>query len=453
MALVVDITSGARAGARENFTRPIIVAGRHPHSDLRFDAQKDLDVSTRHAEFRSTRDGWTVQDLGSTNGTFVNGRPISSSTPVKIGDQVKFGEKGPTVQIVSAGPVGEAVAPPRTEMRSSQGAVQRPKTEERIAMAVARQTSRLTQFVVALGIIVVIGVGALVWLNQKQARDARVAIEKLIARGDSLTNALQQAMAEAGTRAAGFDSVERVLREERTRLRQQLAAGGNAAQITTQLDALQRRGNQALQLTNREISDANGKAVAYIVVQSQAEKNFRGTAFGVTTSGLLVTNRHLLLDDEGRPPKQIAIQFADTRAVLHGRFVSTSPTADLGFIQVVEPGEYPTVRGVASSASIATGDAIAMIGFPSTLSLGTEESGVKANLTAGFVSSVLEHQIRMNLFAAEGSSGSPVFDSRGYVVGVLYAGTGGTSSNITVAVPGSLLVDALPPEARGIIKR
>ena len=39
------IVSGGRAGHREVFDKSYIGCGRHPLSDLRFDAEKDLDVS------------------------------------------------------------------------------------------------------------------------------------------------------------------------------------------------------------------------------------------------------------------------------------------------------------------------------------------------------------------------------------------------------------------------
>ena len=48
-------------------------------------------VSARHAVL-SQRDGrWWIEDLASTNGTFVNGRPVDRGAPVAIGDQVEIG--------------------------------------------------------------------------------------------------------------------------------------------------------------------------------------------------------------------------------------------------------------------------------------------------------------------------------------------------------------------------
>lgn len=70
---------------------PINVIGRDEESDIIFD---DPGISRRHGEIRVTTDGphlkATVRDLGSTNGTFVNGERISSQR-LEDGDRVTFG--------------------------------------------------------------------------------------------------------------------------------------------------------------------------------------------------------------------------------------------------------------------------------------------------------------------------------------------------------------------------
>ena len=51
----------------------------------------DSNVSRKHAEIRPRGDGWTITDLGSTNGVRVNGRAISSATPLSPGDDIAVG--------------------------------------------------------------------------------------------------------------------------------------------------------------------------------------------------------------------------------------------------------------------------------------------------------------------------------------------------------------------------
>ncbi len=51
----------------------------------------DAGLSRRHAELRPGPDGWTVEDLGSTNGVRVNGAPVRGVQPLRSGDRVELG--------------------------------------------------------------------------------------------------------------------------------------------------------------------------------------------------------------------------------------------------------------------------------------------------------------------------------------------------------------------------
>jgi pSer/pThr/pTyr-binding forkhead associated (FHA) protein len=65
----------------------VVVVGRASSCDVRL---ADQSVSRRHAQLRRQDDGWRVVDLLSTNGTFLNGRRISSAIALP-GDQLGFG--------------------------------------------------------------------------------------------------------------------------------------------------------------------------------------------------------------------------------------------------------------------------------------------------------------------------------------------------------------------------
>jgi predicted component of type VI protein secretion system len=51
----------------------------------------DANVSRHHAEIRPAGEGWTIADLGSTNGVVVNGRPARGAVALAGGDQVELG--------------------------------------------------------------------------------------------------------------------------------------------------------------------------------------------------------------------------------------------------------------------------------------------------------------------------------------------------------------------------
>jgi hypothetical protein len=52
---------------------------------------EDTGVSRRHAEMRPTSEGWTLADLGSTNGVLVNGRTLEGPQPLSAGDVIELG--------------------------------------------------------------------------------------------------------------------------------------------------------------------------------------------------------------------------------------------------------------------------------------------------------------------------------------------------------------------------
>jgi hypothetical protein len=64
------------------------VIGRSRDCDVVLD---DAGVSRRHAELRPAADGWTLADLGSTNGVRVNGRELGDPLRLRQGDHIELG--------------------------------------------------------------------------------------------------------------------------------------------------------------------------------------------------------------------------------------------------------------------------------------------------------------------------------------------------------------------------
>jgi FHA domain/zinc-ribbon domain len=86
-ALLV-VKRGPNAGSRFLLDNDLTTAGRHPDSDIFLD---DVTVSRRHAEFYRHAGSFTVRDVGSLNGTYVNRERIEEAT-LNGGDEVQVGK-------------------------------------------------------------------------------------------------------------------------------------------------------------------------------------------------------------------------------------------------------------------------------------------------------------------------------------------------------------------------
>ena len=82
------VQRGPSAGSRFLLDTDEVTAGRHPDSDIFLD---DVTVSRRHATFRRGPQGYTVSDVGSLNGTYVN-RDRIDGIVLSGGDEVQIGK-------------------------------------------------------------------------------------------------------------------------------------------------------------------------------------------------------------------------------------------------------------------------------------------------------------------------------------------------------------------------
>jgi hypothetical protein len=99
MKLTVVHLEGSKQGQTEYAPGPVITIGRDPANNIAFDPYKDVDVSTRHATVTFQGDQVMLQDIGSKNGTFLNGARVNGAVPLPNGSVVQFGEKGPKVKL------------------------------------------------------------------------------------------------------------------------------------------------------------------------------------------------------------------------------------------------------------------------------------------------------------------------------------------------------------------
>jgi FHA domain-containing protein len=102
----VVIRQGAGAGSEHPVDGELIIGRERGTADVLLD---DPGVSRRHARVLPDRGGVVVEDLGSSNGTYVNGERISGPVEIATGDEVQLGA---TVLGVEGGTAATALMPP-----------------------------------------------------------------------------------------------------------------------------------------------------------------------------------------------------------------------------------------------------------------------------------------------------------------------------------------------------
>ena len=85
----VIVTEGSNVGERAELDQAPILIGRGSDAAIRLD---DDYVSTRHARIAASGDQWFVEDLGSTNGTYIGTVRITQPTTITLGTQIRIGK-------------------------------------------------------------------------------------------------------------------------------------------------------------------------------------------------------------------------------------------------------------------------------------------------------------------------------------------------------------------------
>ena len=315
-------------------------------------------------------------------------------------------------------------------------------TVERVAIEVKKQTRALRYIIVA--VIAVLGgvAGGMYWYGHRETASRDAEIQKLLAANEEATRQFQTKL-QAMDDTAVTNALQR-------RLDTLVANASSARDVTSQAAAERElRENHALQqrinaMDVPAVRNANDAAIA-LIVSEIGGKQFQATGFTVTSTGLLVTNRHVVTDSVGTAPTKILVKFANTKEwkSAHLARLDNNPNVDLALLQMDEAAQYPAVSGIATTMDAPVGAPIATIGFP----LGTDspmqgpanDFTAKTSLTIGRVSKSVPELLQIDAFASHGSSGSPVIDEHGHVVGVVWGGPKGTGGRIVFAVPADKL--------------
>lgn len=383
MRLILCVSGGALDGRRFVLSQERILVGRDPAADVRFDADNDRQVSARHAEIRWHGEGWQLRDLNSTNGTFRNGSRVHGDSVLHDGDRVALGVGGPMFVIESG-----ALA--------ASGSV--PQGDAPIAVPVRPKAARTSRLLIG-------GVVAAV----------------VIAVGLTTTAVLRGRRAVAATPAP------------------------SAVEGPLGVTAVASSGGE---MDFAAVNDASARAVALVAVQMPGGAASSGTAFAVGER-LLVTNRHVIEDEDGTRARRVLVKFSETEEWLPAIVERVDRGADLATLLLEEPARAPRqVRGIAAAGTAPrVGDPVVLIGYPlgidTPMEQTTDDFIAAPSVFRGMVSKSVQDVLQVDAFAGHGSSGSPILDRRGAVVGVVYGGPAESGGRIVYAVSPTALLDFL----------
>jgi len=294
--------------------------------------------------------------------------------------------------------------------------------------------------------------GAYFWSNSLNARRLAAQRELLLGQVDSLVAQIGTLSGTTQALQGALDSAKTEAQRLKQRISASAATGPEIAQLKAQLTAAtqqQRNLAQVATLDGAAIAAANRDAVAIVFVQFPDGRSFTGTAFAIQSDangGLLVTNRHVVVDSVGHLPEKVGVVFNGSNQNFKADVVAMGHETDVALLKTSVHRGIPVVKGIATSRA-EVGEPVAVIGFPLGLDLqkGADwrQLGVAATLTLGTVSRTLPDLIQLDSYGAQGSSGSPIFNRAGMVVGLIYGGEKGSNGRIVYGVPAGAIKELL----------
>jgi V8-like Glu-specific endopeptidase len=397
------IRRDVRHAKKYSIDRPEIVFGRVAGCDVIL--SHDF-VSSRHAKLTVSAGGrYTLTDLGSRNGTLVDGTAISGPTRIDEGSVLTFGSDGPQMKIWALG--NEAQPQPQLQQYTSDSSVPRtmgvPQT--RALVIDLQQSSRRWRVVAVAGtcLICTAVLGLIVILVNRIAINADEARRKIA------------------------DSKQE-----------------------TEKEIADSRGIDA-----EAIAEKNGSAVYFVVAPVTEHGAITATAFAINSSGSFATNAHVtekLIQSLAHSLKPVLIAQGGLRtypivvAQSHPFYNSgdqINKQYDVGWFRVqLAPGEQLAFLKLATEEelrALKVGSPCCYIGFPSytdedySSEAGIAREKVVARVYSGSVVRMMSPRrqkegftsdfvIEHTMYAWHGSSGSPIFNKEGHVIALLHSG-------------------------------
>jgi hypothetical protein len=415
MKLTITHTHGPRQGANERFEgKAVLTLGRNPGNDLVFQESGTSIVSYLHAKLEIVDNRVIIIDLDSKNGTFVNGKRIRSSV-LGPDDEVTLGANGPAFRVAfekraPASPAPPAPARPEPAPPTIPDPAPAPPEPPPQGPVEQKLYGQRTVGVMIRQALASLGKAA------KSTADIEALVDRKVRRTSARfrrTVVAIVALFVIGSAAAGY-FLYRSRAVHVTQFNYGAAAGG------------------AIAAANRH----NVFVLAgYPVSNGALAGPLQGfcTAFSVGAD-LLATNAHcIMLGSAGFTSVAALMNGAAGKSYpvvqwfTHGGYREGALSPDVGLVRV--SGTLPTavVRATAAELSqVAPGVTVFLYGFPGRLN---DTAAPEATFVEGDIGRVTGFDLRVGDFGANsllqhsafctsGTSGSPMFDTSGRVIGI-----------------------------------
>ncbi|HXY69833.1 MAG TPA: trypsin-like peptidase domain-containing protein, partial [Gemmatimonadales bacterium] len=431
----------------------------------------DTVVSKRHATVAFDDAGAATITDHSRNGTFVNGQRVRGPAMLKLGDRLMLGWHGPLFEVrilgVTTLPEGQGAEyrPQLQPRKTLSGIVQVARGEAgtatgsrpaAFARSLARQLARESSLAFRAVVLAVIAalVVAVVMVYRAGARERADADARLA----SAERAFAAQLRSASASQLRADSVIQRLRRDLVAARRASVPRPVVDSLEAELKGAELRAGALGPTTASDfsrVSEENQAAVAMVIVRYPFD-SVMGSGFVITPSGYLLTNGHVVRDSLRGRPRAVEVVMADTRTPLAADVVATSgvPDEDIAVLRI-RGYHGAVVRAIDwAGAGVRQGAAAALIGFPRGTQLAFDASGyVRTTMFAGVIAKATSEWIQFAGSTDAGSSGSPVFDAAGAVIGIHYgafAAPDGESGSTPLgfAIPIARARRWLPPDAR-----
>lgn len=382
----------SKKGDRAEFDARRISIGRAPDNMLCLgeDARR---VSSHHAEVMRRGDQYLLRDLGSTNGTMINGRRVVVGE-LAPDDLIEFGAGGPLLRF-------GVEQDQKEEQHERAGSNQ---VRENVSYPFRRVKNNGLLIAALMAAMLLGGIGGIVASSRLRASDP-----------ESLSFA---EVAELNSPAVVFIRVEFELLDSAGQVTTREARTGSGFVASDD-------GKTGLIITNR-----------HLVRDWEYGSQSQGVSGRVTRIEVVLPNQ--------RPEEAVEAEI----------YKLTPPnSADLAILKFSSPSLV--VHGIQPDIdSINQGDEVVVIGYPLGLDLleRTKDERVDPSLSTGIVSRVGQDFIQLNLRAYHGNSGGPVLNRKGEVIGVLTAYVG-SAQDIALATPISAAVALAGTELESIIRK